>query len=66
MIRRPATVLLLTLAAIPTLAGSASAGGRTPEPSPTWLGDVIVVGLSLVGIVYLAVVAIGAVQRRQR
>jgi hypothetical protein len=66
MIRTPATVLLLTFAAIATLAGSASAGGRTPEPSPTWLGDVIVVGLSLVGIAYLAVVAIGAVQRRQR
>ena len=66
MIRRLASVLLLTLAAIATLAGSASAGGRPPEPPPAWLGDVIVVGLSLVGIVYLAVVAIGAVQRRHR
>jgi hypothetical protein len=66
MIRRPASVLLLTLAAIATLAGSASAGGRTTSPSPAWLGDVIVVGLSLMGIAYLVVVAIGAVQRRQR
>jgi hypothetical protein len=63
-IRRTLIVFMLTLLAVPALAGPASAGGR-PEPPPSWLETAIVVALLVVGAFYVSVVAFGIAHRRR-
>jgi hypothetical protein len=65
-IRRTAIVLMMTLLAVPALAGPAFAGGRVEsDPLPGWLGIAIVVALLVVGAFYVSVVAFGIAYRRR-
>jgi hypothetical protein len=65
-IRRTLIVFMVTLLAVPALAGPASAGGMTePDPLPGWLAIAIVVALLVVGAIYVSVVAVGTAFRRR-
>jgi hypothetical protein len=65
-IRRTLIVFMVTLLAVPALASSAFAGGRTEaDPLPGWLKIAIVLALLVVGALYVSVVAVGVAHRRQ-
>jgi hypothetical protein len=64
-IRRAVIVSLVAFLAVLALAGPASAGGR-PDPPPGWLGEGIVITLLVIGAIFLAIVALGIAERRDR
>lgn len=66
-IRRTLIVFMVTLLALPALAGPAFAGGGRVEsdPLPDRLKIAIVVALLVVGALYLSVVAVGISHRRR-
>lgn len=64
--RRTLIVFMMTLVAVPALAGPAFAGGRVErDPFPEWLKIAIVVALLVVGALYVSVVAVGISHRRR-
>jgi hypothetical protein len=63
-IRRTMTGFIVTLLAILSLAGPASAGGR-PQPPADWVPIAIMVGLLVVGALFVSVIAFGIAGRRR-
>jgi len=64
-ILRIVIVFMVTILAVPALAGPAYAGGRV-EPSPDWMGVAFLVAILIVGALYVSVVAMGIAYRRRR
>jgi hypothetical protein len=64
-ILRTVIVFMVTMFAVPALAGPAYAGGRV-EPSPDWMGVAFLVAILVVGALYVSVVAMGIAYRRRR
>jgi hypothetical protein len=64
-IRRTVIVFMVTLLAVPALAGPASAGGRVEPTLPGWLEIAIVVALLAAGAFYVSVVVFGIANRRR-
>ena len=64
-ILRIVIVFMVTILAVPALAGPAYAGGRV-EPSPDWMGVAFLVAILIVGALYVSVVAMGIAYLRRR
>jgi hypothetical protein len=64
-ILRTVMVFIVTLLAVPALAGPAYAGGRV-EPSPDWMGIAFLIAVLVLGALYASALAFGVAYRRRR